>query len=195
MALFILVNEYICSFCKYSLKFVNPATINLVVACALKNKNGYIGSDIISMENEILDKPLALGKVYSLTQIYLATLFAGPLSGGYLIAQNFKTLGQPNTAGATIVLAIGVTILVVASAFIPALDAIPSVVFVAAYTFGLCRWAQAKQDDKIDEFTAAGGEIYTNGRVVLVSLIGLVLCIVLIVGAIIILDAAGLQVL
>lgn len=146
------------------------------------------------MENQILDQPKNIGKVYSLTQIYLATLFAGPLSGGYLIARNFKTLGEPHQSGTAIILAVASAIITVSVAMIPALENIPPVIFVAAYTFGLCRWAQAKQDDKIDEFMAGGGETHKTGRVVLISLIGLVLCIVLLAGVVLVFDAVGISV-
>ncbi|MFN8286133.1 MAG: hypothetical protein U0V74_05230 [Chitinophagales bacterium] len=140
------------------------------------------------MENQILDQPTATGKVYSLTQVYLATLFAGPITGGYLIAANFKTLGLPQHIWKPYLLAFLMLAFIIVSMFIPALDAIPPIVYVIAYTFGLSRMAQTMQDDKIDEFMAAGGETYNSWRVVVVGLIGIALSVVLIVGVTLLAD-------
>ncbi len=140
------------------------------------------------MQDEILDKPLALGKVYSLTQIYLATLFAGPLTGGYLIAANFNTLELPQHVWKATLFAVSLLAVIILSMFIPALDSIPPIVFVIAYTFGLSRMAQTMQDDRIDEFMAAGGTMHNSWRVVVVSLIGAAVSVAVIVGVTLIAD-------
>ncbi|MFD3000387.1 hypothetical protein ACFS7Z_08460 [Pontibacter toksunensis] len=51
-------------------------------------------------------------KVYTTNSIWYATFLGGPLTAGYLIAENFKTLGQRNKVLATWVITILATIII-----------------------------------------------------------------------------------
>src|SRR4051812_27203146 len=50
--------------------------------------------------NQLMDVPLfpttITNKVYKESAILIATLFGGPLVAGYLMAENFKQLGEPH---------------------------------------------------------------------------------------------------
>lgn len=63
------------------------------------------------MENIQTSDNKNIRKIYSKNQIDIATFFGGPLIGGYLISENYKTFGEKNAAKKTLLITIISTVL------------------------------------------------------------------------------------
>src|SRR6476620_7895496 len=74
-------------------------------------------------------------KLYNDRAIYVGTFLGGPLVAGYLAAENFKELGEPDKVRNTWIVAIGATILIFGSIFlIPNIEKIPNYIIPITYT-------------------------------------------------------------
>lgn len=114
-------------------------------------------------------------KLYNERAVLIGTFLGGPLVGGYLIAQNFKTLNEPAKAGRTWLITIAVMVFLVATFFVPVFDKIPSI----AYSFAFCLAAHTitknLQGSQIALHQTAGGAFYKTLRAALIGLLGCVL--------------------
>jgi len=125
------------------------------------------------MEDIQLDE-IPAGKVYKTGQIATATFFGGLFVGAYLLAENFKVLGnRRGIYGAWII----ATVLFLASValpfFIPVLAEISNWFYVAFFAL-LASWAgRHYQLEGVNAHIEKGGELHSTGRVVGVTLIGL----------------------
>ncbi len=124
------------------------------------------------MEEDILDDQPDL-KIYKENSISLATFFGGPLVGGYLIAENFKSLGEPSKAKTTWIITISATCIIFAAIFlIPAMEKLPNFLIPIIYYSIVRTLVKNFQSASIKNHIESGGETYSNWRVVWVSLVG-----------------------
>lgn len=114
-------------------------------------------------------------KLYNERAILIATFVGGPLAGGYLLARNFGTFNEPAKAGKTWIVTIGVMLLLAGSAFVPAADAIPGVVYSLLFCCTAHFAARKYQGSSIALHQTNGGEFYSTWRAVLTGLVFLVL--------------------
>jgi len=113
------------------------------------------------------------GKVYTPLSIRIATFFGGVPVGAYMLAENFKVLGEKRKAATTWLIAIFVFVLLIATPFIPVLDQIPPVAYPLIYAIAAGWAARRYQSDMIDEHIEKGGDVYSAGRVIIITLIGI----------------------
>lgn len=136
-------------------------------------------------ENIFPEKPTS--KLYTENAIRIATFLGGPLVTGYLLADNYRQLGETQKIPTTWI----VTILATAAIFItgfylPANT--PPYLLPIAYTIAAYYVAQNLQGVKIRAHIAAGGETWSIWRAVAAGLVGLVIIIALALGAFFLMD-------
>jgi hypothetical protein len=133
------------------------------------------------MFEQLLDE-IPEGKVYRVNSVGIATFFGGFPVGAYLLSHNFMVIGDKKKAIATWVVAALLLVLMAASEFIPVLSRIPTIVYTLFFAF-LASWtARHFQLSYINNHIQKGGEVYTNNRVVAVTLIGVVVLVALLLG-------------
>ena len=117
-------------------------------------------------------------KIYKDKAIYLAGYLGGPLAAGYIIAMNFKAFGETNKYKGALLITVLMTVAIFTLVFsIPDDVHISNHIIPITYTiiaFFIIRWTQGKQ---IDAHVRSGGAVYSWGRVLLVSLIGIVITV------------------
>ena len=113
-------------------------------------------------------------KLYHSESILLATFFGGPLVGGYMTAENFKHMGEPEKAKQTWVFAfIGISLLVAFMQFVQ-ISKIPWYTLPLVYTaltYIPMKWMQGR---KIQSHLMAGGLLHKGDRVFVVGFVGAV---------------------
>ena len=144
------------------------------------------------MEEDILTAPPQY-KLYKEAPIRLATFFGGPLAAGYLVAENFKQLGQHELVKKTWLITITTSIVIFGALFLlPVLQRIPPYVIPIAYSWIAYGLVQKYQGEAIKAHNVKGGFFYSNWRVVLVSFTGLIITVAILF-AIILLTDKGLM--
>lgn len=131
------------------------------------------------MQNDILT-PTPEGKVYKTQSIIIATFFGGLFAAAFLIAGNFKTLGQKQKMFSTWVYCVLLLLVLAFTSFVPALDRIPGIAYTIAVTALIAAYVNAQQKNKIDEHIENGGEVHAGVRVFLVALVGLLITVALV---------------
>jgi hypothetical protein len=121
------------------------------------------------MEEDILpfdsDKP-----IYNRTHIQLATFFGGPLAIIYILAENFKQLGQPEKVKRTWFIGIISLLLVITlGSFIPETWKIPTLVFPLIFLSVGAAIMHRIQGNEIKNHTDNGGPVYSLWRAVVVG--------------------------
>lgn len=129
--------------------------------------------------DDILDKrPTSTTKVYKEKAVTWATFLGGPLVAGYLISENFKSLGEPNKVGKTWLIAIGATIAIIAlGLIIPENSRFPNHVLPIAYTLITGALFRKHLKPQVDEHLANDGMAHGFWRVAGISAIGLAITI------------------
>ena len=138
------------------------------------------------MINEVSDNQITpKGKVYKDRMLWIGTFLGGPLVAGYIIAENFKAFGRPDSANKTWLFTILATIIIFAGVFsIPEDSKIPDQLIpliyigIAALIF---RYYQGKQ---IQSHIESGGQVYQWGRGIIIGIIGLAVTLITVAGAI-----------
>ncbi|MET0637922.1 MAG: hypothetical protein ABWZ25_17960 [Chitinophagaceae bacterium] len=133
------------------------------------------------MEDDIFtEKPVT--EIYRDQSVAIGTFVGGPLVAGYLIADNFKRLGQPGKVAITWVISVAVTLgIFAAGIFIPGIERIPSFVIPLLYTFIAHILTRNYQGPLINDHISRGGPVFSNWRAVGVGLIGLVIVLSVII--------------
>lgn len=139
---------------------------------------------------EDLIEDIAEGKVYTTRIIVISTFFGSVLAGGFMIYQNFKTFGEHKKAGATILLTIAITLALMGTAFVPALDKIPGFFFTILITLIISLLTKRYQSRLIEKHINNEGKIYSSGRAVLICIISILLIAAFILGVFFLQDAA-----
>lgn len=132
---------------------------------------------------EIKEIKITAKKIYKENVIYTGTFLGGPLVAGYLIAENFKVFNEPQKAKKTWIYAIIASIVIFGGIFlIPNLQAIPNQIIPLFYTAIASLLVYHFQGENIKTHINAGGPIYNWWRVIGISLIGLAITIIPIIG-------------
>ncbi|RFZ90744.1 hypothetical protein D0C36_17440 [Mucilaginibacter conchicola] len=127
--------------------------------------------------------------IYKVEHIRLGTFLGGPLITGYMVAENYKVLGDVPKAKRAWAISIGATVLLFAIIFlIPEDVKIPNVVFPIVYCWIAYYLVQHYQGTQLTEHIANGEKVFGWGRVVLA---GLISCVVTIAALFIVLFIAG----
>src|SRR5215217_2106999 len=118
------------------------------------------------MEETIISPRLG-NRVYTMSSMSIAVLIGGPLVVGYLMASNFKQLGEPKKARrAWFWSLVGFIALLAVSAFLPV--SIPNIVYNLLF-YGIAAFFIHKyQGSLITAHMQAGGLTYKTSRAVLV---------------------------
>ncbi len=117
------------------------------------------------------------GKVYTPLSIRIATFFGGVPVGAYMLAENFKVLGESRKATVTWVIAVLIFILLVTASYIPLLSRIPPLAYPLIYAIIAGLAARHYQTGMINEHIEKGGDVYSAGRVVVITFIGLAIIV------------------
>jgi hypothetical protein len=141
------------------------------------------------VEDKILDIEIpsneTAGKVYSRNQINLATFLGGPLAATYLIANNFKVLGEIDNAKKTWIYGSLGTVLIFGGTFLmPLFSKLPPQIITIAYLFLTSFMVQTFQEKKLSVFLNSGGQKYSWWRTIAVTIIGLLAFLLLLVAII-----------
>lgn len=107
--------------------------------------------------------PVPGARLYALGGIGLATFVGSPIAGGLLIAANYRALGQPGKAPATLVLFLLASVAVLALALVVP-ESVPNAAFIVPQllvTLAVARWLQG---DAIRAHQARGGQMHSNWR-------------------------------
>ena len=130
-------------------------------------------------------------KIYKDRAIWTATLFGGPLAGGYLIAENFKVFNEPDKAKKTWIYAIIATVLIFGGIFlIPNPDKIPEQLIPLIYTAIAYYLVKHFQGTQIDSHIKAGGQVYNWWRAFGIGLLGTIVILLPILGIALLSDTA-----
>ena len=144
------------------------------------------------MEDQILDDHLATvpkGKLYRDSSLWIATFFGGPLAAGYVIAENFKDLGETSKARNTWIFTIPITILVFIAAFnIPKTVYFPNQIIPIISVVVSHLILTNLQGKQINRHINLGGELYSGWRALLVGIICLLLTLGVILGVFFVAD-------
>src|SRR4030095_3350467 len=125
------------------------------------------------MEKDLFDS-IPDKKLYHETSIRVGTLLGGPLIAGYLIAENYRQLGEFDKVKTTWLYATGATILIFGAVFfIPGIEKIPNYIIPIIYSGIAPLLFQKYQGDQVKSHIKNGGQLYSTWRAVLASLIGL----------------------
>jgi len=123
-----------------------------------------------------IENTIPKGKIYKDKAFWAGTFLGGPLVAGYLFAENFKALGQPEKVKPTWIITITATIIIFGAAFlIPENINIPNQIIPILYSaiaFGLFKKYQEK---KVNNHIKLGGLIYGWWRVIGIGIIGILI--------------------
>jgi hypothetical protein len=132
-------------------------------------------------------------KTYKEIAIWVGSLLGGPLVAGYFIAENYKALNEPENAKLIWSYTIPLTLLLFSLALIiPQFENFPTLVIPIGYSMGAFLYSKYYQGPKMQAHLEAGGEEFGWGRIIGVSLLGLVITFVLMFLFIIIVDGLGI---
>jgi hypothetical protein len=141
---------------------------------------------------QILDIQNPKRKIYKDKAIWAGTFIGGPLTAGYLIAENFKAFNEPNKAKSTWFLAIIGTIIIFGGIFlIPDNVKIPNQLIPLIYTAITFFLVQHFQGQKITSHINAGGHLFGWWRTIGVGVLGLAITIIPIFGIALLTDSAA----
>jgi hypothetical protein len=106
---------------------------------------------------------------------------------GYLIADNYKQLGESQQVKKTWLIAIASTLIIFVIAwYLP--ENFPQFIVPIRYSVGVYYLVQRIQGTKIKAHMAAGGETWSIGRAVLAGIVGFAIIFVIIVAAFLLTD-------
>lgn len=142
------------------------------------------------MKNENLDTQITERKIYKEKALWFGSLIGGPLIAGYIIAENFKAFNEPRNAQKTWLLTIVSTIIIFAGALlISDSTKIPNQIIPFTYTIVAYFLLKHYQGTEIESHIESGGQVYKWGRVIIISLIGLAITLVGLLGILLISDS------
>lgn len=142
------------------------------------------------MQEDILTE-VPVKKLYKEGSISIAAFLAGPLAGGYLMAENFRSLGKPVAARITIIGTIAFILLLLLISVFPIADKIPNILFSVLYALTASFITRKFQHSGIQQHLSLGGAMYSGSRVFLIGIICLVLTIAILIGGLYLLDPSA----
>ncbi len=145
------------------------------------------------MEEEILAVQPSF-KLYKEKAIFTGTFIGGPLVAGYLAAENFKLLGQPQKARTTWIVTVLATIVIFGSVFfVPNMDKVPDFLFPVIYACVAQFLVQKYQGAAIKEHIDLGGPTFSGWRAAWIGLVGMVALVAIIFAVLFLKDGAVLR--
>lgn len=125
---------------------------------------------------DIIDSDKPHGKVYTEKLMRGATFFGGPVVATYLLAENFKVLGEPDKVSKTWIIGIVSTILIFGFSILLELKNvnIPGPVIPVIYTLITIGLYKQQQEVKVNTHIQLGGEKYGVGNIILVTVLGFI---------------------
>ena len=122
-------------------------------------------------------------KLFKKRVIVICAFLAGPLVGGYMIAENFKNIGERSNNIRALIITVAFTVVVTLALFLlPGLEKIPNLVFPMFFASLASASVYFFQRHKLNDHIKNGGVFYKNERAFLVSIIGLAVYAALTVG-------------
>lgn len=133
----------------------------------------------MTAQEYISGEQIPVEKVYKDKEVWVAAYLGGPLTAGYMIAQNYKAFGEKQKARKT--LGSGATVLaamIVFVFFVPYGERIPNFIYAILYAGTSYSLVRILQGEKIRAHVRAGGVIHSWYRTLAVSFIGLAVSVV-----------------
>lgn len=125
-----------------------------------------------------IDNRIPVGKIFKDKTFWVGTFLGGPLAAGYLFAENFKTLGQPEKVKPTWTITIISTIVIFGGIFlIPENINIPNQIIPITYCVIAFSLFKHYQEEKANQHINAGGMVHSWWRVIGVGLISLLISV------------------
>lgn len=122
-------------------------------------------------------------KVYKDRTIWVGSFLGGPLTAGYLIAENFKTFGETDKTKKAWFYTIIATIIIFGGVFlIPEDFNVPNIIIPLIYSAIAYFIVQHFQGANIKEHIRAGGRLFTWWRTIGISIVGLLITAIPIFG-------------
>ncbi len=120
-------------------------------------------------------------KVFTPKHIFTATFFGGPLATGYMLANNYKALGQNEyVKHCSIATALFYLFLIAEDFIIPGNIKFPKFIIPLLLAWG-ARWlAEKLQGNLLNEYQAEGGLLYGWKRITAVALLSILATLVFI---------------
>jgi len=145
------------------------------------------------MEKDLLST-VPLNKLYKENSIWLGSFLGGPLVAGYIIAENYKNMGQIKNVKPTWIITIVATIVIFGIIFfVPALENLPNMTMPIIYIVIANFLFQTYQGKQVKAHIENGGQIHSMWRVALIGIIGLITTLAIIFGILLITDSEFLQ--
>ncbi len=127
--------------------------------------------------------------IYRIMHIRNATFFGGPIVGTYLIAANFKEMGDERKTSLTWFIGIGVLLLTISIGFLVSeIKHFPSILIPLLISQLAGYLAKRYQEDYIEKHSSSNGEFYSGWRVFGITLIGLLINIAIIFAIVFLID-------
>lgn len=134
-----------------------------------------------SMEEDILPIIPEL-KLYKKRTIVVCTFLTGPLVAGYMIAENFKALGERSNQVRTWVISLILTAGLVIFISLPQLEKVPNFILPICYTIIASACVQFFQVEKIRLHVSNGGTFYAPERAIVPSILSFIITIAFALG-------------
>jgi hypothetical protein len=128
--------------------------------------------------NEIIENSVPKGKIFKDKTFWIGTFLGGPLVAGYLLSENFKTLGQPEKVKPTWVITIIITIVIFGGLLLmPENINIPNQIIPIVYSAIAYAIFKKHQEARSNVHINSGGLIHSWWRVIGIGIIGLLITI------------------
>ena len=167
----------------------------LIALNELEMRNG-LSKELLTCKNNIeasIEEPIIITeqareavaltkRIYKDRAIWVGAVFGGTLVAGYLIAENFKAFNEIDKARKTWIYSIIGTILICSGAILMPDDIhakIPNSIIPLLYGLIAALFVHYFQRRNISAYLALGGKPFGWGRIIIVSLIGVVINLVL----------------
>lgn len=120
------------------------------------------------MESPLFSSTIT-NKIHKESAIQVAAFLGGPLVAGYLVAHNYKQLGEPEKVKKTWLVAVAVfVVLLILAILVP--ESVPTIVFAVVNVGVVQLLVQRFQSAKLKAHLEAGGPSYRFRRAVFISL-------------------------
>jgi len=133
----------------------------------------------------------ALGPLYSVSQIFVATFIGSPLAGAWLMMKNHDALGHDGESARVRWTGVGATLLLLVASFLLP-DKFPNSILPLAAAFGFRAYAEHELGPAIAHHQAAGGALFSWWRVVGLGLLWALIVLVVFGSALFALTSAGI---
>ncbi|MFZ6053264.1 hypothetical protein [Halocola ammonii] len=132
---------------------------------------------------DTIDKEVSDSKVFKEHSVPAAAFLGGPLAAGYILATNFKALGQDHKIVPTWIVAILATLAIFVGAwFIPDDINIPNTIIPLAFAGIAFIIYRSTQSERVQKHIQSGGKVFSWGRTIAVALIGALISAVIVLG-------------